>query len=42
MIINGYDYYINGYAPACHKNIVTDKGLYLFDDCAAEYVHLCP
>ena len=26
----------------CHNNIVTDKGLNLFDDCAAECVHLCP
>ena len=26
----------------CHNNIVTDKGLNLFDDCAAEFVYLCP
>ena len=26
----------------CHNNIVTDKGLNLFDDCAAEFVYLFP
>ena len=25
----------------CYKNIVEDKGLNLFDECAAECVHLC-
>ena len=25
-----------------HNNIVTDKGLKLFDNCAAEFVYLCP
>ena len=27
---------------SCHNNIVTDKALNLFDDCAADCVHLCP
>ena len=26
----------------CYNNIVTDNGLNLFDECAAECVHLCP
>ena len=26
---------------SCHNNIVADKGLNLFDECAAECVHLC-
>ena len=26
----------------CHDSIVTDKGLNLFDDCAAKCVYLCP
>ena len=26
----------------CYNNTVTDKGLNLFDDCAAECVYLCP
>ena len=26
----------------CDNNIVTDKGLNLFDDCVAEWVYLCP
>ena len=25
-----------------HSNIMADKGLKLFDECAAEYVHPCP
>ena len=26
----------------CHNNIVTDKGLNLFEDCTPECVYLCP
>ena len=26
----------------CHNNIVVDKGLNLFDECAAECIYLCP
>ena len=25
-----------------HSNIISDNGLNLFDECAAECVHLCP
>ena len=26
----------------CHNNILADKGLNLFDECAADFVLLCP